>query len=130
MNAKCAPKYFLITFILLSVLLASVACTARNGNIGLLPPETSPLSRELIGFGVVSVLYTRLNSEPSSESAASGQTRIGEIVRVLERRILREDDGSESWLLVEGDSSGWIREEMVGMYENEAQARAAAQAMR
>jgi len=119
-----------IPFLLLLAILSLATCAARRENVGVLPPETAPLSKELVGYGVVSVLYARLNLDPSFESPASGQARIGEIVRVHERRIVREDGGSESWLLVDGESSGWIREEMVDVYENEAQARSAAGAMR
>ena len=119
-----------IPFLLLLAILFLATCIAKRENLGVLPPETAPLSKELVGYGVVSVLYARLNLDPSFESPASGQARIGEIVRVHERRIVREDGGSESWLLVDGESSGWIREEMVDVYENEAQARSAAGAMR
>jgi len=130
MNEKRKRTRDGIPILLLLAILSLAACTAKRESVGVLPPETSPLSKELVGYGVVSVLYARLNLDPSSESPASGQARIGEVVRVHERRIVREGGGSESWLLVDGESAGWIREEMVGVYENEAQARSAAGAMR
>jgi len=114
------------------------SCSGRRGASAVLPPETSPLSQEHIGYGVVDALFARLLAEPAppgaTEGAATGHARMGSVARVLERRIARGGGASESWLLIEeigdGGHSGWIREEMVRVYANEPQARAAAREAR
>jgi len=95
-----------------------------------LPPETSPLSQPSVGYGVINILYARISAGTDAGSAAAGHERMGTVVQIHERRIVRDGGGSESWLLVEGDSKGWIREELVSVYCNLQQARTASEAMR
>ncbi|MCL2192554.1 MAG: hypothetical protein FWB78_04060 [Treponema sp.] len=112
------------------ILLLAVACTGRRNETPVLPPETSPLSQTYIGYGVVNVLYTRLSVEATAISAASGHARMGTVVRIHERRLIRDGARTESWLLVEEDTKGWILEELVDVYANEQQARTASETMR
>jgi hypothetical protein len=63
-----------------------------------MPPPTSPLSQAYIGYGVVNVSYTRINSAPEDDSASPGYLRRGAVVRIIERQALRDGGGSESWL--------------------------------
>jgi len=119
--------------LLLSVLLMITAsCGIRKTDKPVLPPVTAPLSRAVIGYGVINVSYTQLKVEPSAESASEGYARRGEVVRVLERRLVhveRAGNAIESWVLTEGDYQGWLREEAVDIYDNELQARTAAESM-
>jgi len=108
----------------------ATACTGRRNDIPVLPPETSPLSQSYVGYGVINVLYTRLSTETTTASPAAGHARMGTVVRIHERRLVREGETTESWLLVEGETTGWIREELVNVYANISQARTAAEAMR
>jgi len=111
-------------------LLFVAACSGRGDGGSALPPETRPISRPGVGYGVVSVPHARLGAEPSSAAAAAGHARMGDVLRVSERRVVREGAGSAAWLLAEGEESGWIREELVHVYDNEQQARSAARSMR
>jgi len=112
------------------ILLLAVACSGRRNEAQVLPPETSPLSQSYVGYGVINVLYARLNSETTADSAASGHARIGTVVRIHERRLVRAGGRNESWLMVEEESKGWIREDLVNVYSNLSQARTASEAMR
>jgi len=94
-----------------------------------MPPATSPLSQAYIGYGVINVSYTRINSAPEDESLSPGYLRRGSIVRVVERRTLKNGDRSESWVNVEGAFSGWLRESLVDIYDNEPQAETASNAI-
>jgi hypothetical protein len=50
-------------------------------------------------------------------------------VRVLERRSVSREGRVESWVLVEGAYRGWVREDVIRVYDNQAQAETAAEAM-
>ena len=94
-----------------------------------MPPATSPLSQAYIGYGVTNVSYTRINSMPDDDSVSPGYLRRGSVVRIIERRLLRNGGGSESWVYVEGAFNGWLRESLVDIYDNEPQAETASRAM-
>jgi len=106
------------------------SCAGKAAEEEAVPPETFPLSSPHVGYGVISAMYARLSDEPSAAGATTGNARLGTVVVVRERRLVREGAGSASWLLVEGEFSGWIREDIVAVYANEHQARAASEGMR
>jgi len=110
-------------------LLASACTDRRNGN-PVLPPETSPLSQYFVGYGVINALHARLGAETSATGPAAGHERMGTVVKIHERRLVRTGTRIDSWLLVEADSKGWVPEELVDVYINESQARTAAESMR
>ncbi|MDR2742940.1 MAG: hypothetical protein LBB98_12420 [Treponema sp.] len=101
-----------------------------NGENDILPPSTPPLSRSVIGYGVISVSYTHLVSEPSPSGFSLGYLRKSSIVEVLERRSVNNGGVTESWVLVEDSSRGWLREDVIQVYDNEAKARTAAESLR
>ncbi|MDR2019570.1 MAG: hypothetical protein LBQ14_02270 [Treponema sp.] len=104
------------------------SCGASGDNIA--PPLTSPLSRPLIGYGVVTVSYTSVVDQPNLTGGVSlGILRMGTVVPVLERRRINVRGTLESWIRVEGYYQGWLREEVLEIFENEAQAKTAAGAV-
>jgi uncharacterized lipoprotein YajG len=109
----------------LAILLLS-ACARKPDETPVVPPETYPLSLGPIGYGVISVSYTHVEEEPREGSAAQGYLRQGSLVKVIERRSVNDRGKVESWVLVEGQSKGWIKEVQVTIYGNEEQARTAA----
>jgi hypothetical protein len=124
----------LATFcLILGIALGS--CAGRKAESAVVPPVTSPLSQTLIGFGVINVSYTHLNAGPAQASpeeagvSSSGYLRRGSLVRVLERRAVKNNGASESWVLVAGNYQGWLRESLVDIYDNERRARTAAESM-
>jgi hypothetical protein len=113
------------------LLLGAVAlwgsCTRTTHEVSITPPPTYPLSRTVIGYGVVSVSYTHVVNEPGKEGISLGYLRRGSIVRILERRLVKGT--AESWVLVEGNYRGWLRESVVDIYDLEAQAKTASAIM-
>jgi hypothetical protein len=108
------------------------ACGGKTGEIPVIPPVTPPLSRPVIGYGVVIVSYTHLVREPGEGGIALGYLRRGSLIRILERRIIRPGENAESWVLVErpqGQDRGWLKESVVDIYDNEFQANTAAEPM-
>ena len=107
------------------LLIVLSACTGRKDDIPVMPPPTLPLTQGQIGFGVVNVSYTRVNSQPNENSALSGHLRRGSVVRIMERRLIQSGRIPESWVLVEANFQGWLRETLVDIYHNEQQAKTA-----
>jgi hypothetical protein len=115
-----------------------VSCTGKpvftwslgNGESAILPPPTPLLSRSTIGYGVVSVSYTHVVSEPSPSGFSLGYLRKSSIVEVLERRSVNNGGVTESWVLVEDSFRGWLREDVIRVYDSEAKARTAAESLR
>jgi hypothetical protein len=94
-----------------------------------MPPPTHPLSRSVIGYGVISASYTQVVDKPDAEGLSLGYLRKGSIVRIIERRFVNDRENIESWVLVEGNYLGWLREGMVDIYDNAAKAGTAAEFM-
>jgi hypothetical protein len=108
------------------------SCRGRNGEIPVLPPATPPLSRPVIGYGVVNVSYTHLAERPGGGGLSLGYFRRGSLIQILERRAAGEN--AETWVLAEGPAPqgrqrGWLRERAVDIYDNEFQANTAAESM-
>jgi hypothetical protein len=113
----------LIFFIIL--LLGS--CKRPPEELPFAPPATPPLSRSVIGYGVISSSYTQVLNEPSPESVSLGYLRQGAVVEILERRIINSREKAEPWIRVNNVYRGWIKEEGVQIYVNEAQAMTASE---
>jgi hypothetical protein len=114
------------------VLLLITACGGRKEETPVIPPLSSPLSQAYVGYGVVNVSYTRISATAAEDNASEnspGYLRRGSVVRIHERRLVKNGLRSESWVLVEGDSRGWLRESLVDIYDNESQAITASEAM-
>ena len=94
-----------------------------------MPPLTFPLSQSHIGFGVINVSYTGVSADPAEGGVSLGYLRRGTVVQILERRQIRSGGKTESWLLVEEAFSGWLKETLVDVYENESKARTASDQM-
>jgi hypothetical protein len=114
-------------------LFLAAACNGKKEEAPVIPPLTSPLSQIYIGFGVVNVSYTRITAQPEEDSAegnaSGGYLRRGSVVSILQRRLVKNQDKLESWVLVQGSDRGWLRESLVDIYDSELQARTASEAM-
>jgi hypothetical protein len=132
---------FLVLFLLG---LCAVSCQGNKEEIAVIPPPTPPLSRAVIGFGVINVSYTYITAEPADGGVSPGYLRRGSLVRVIERRTVKNNanvnangagaaagavSGAESWVLVDGAYRGWLREALVDIYDNENRALTAAESM-
>jgi hypothetical protein len=122
---RSCPLPFLALVVLALVLPG--ACSRDKDGVVLNPPVTPPLSRPVIGYGVINKSYTHLAESPDRAGVARGYLRRGSMIRVIERRSVVSGDQAESWVLVEGDSRGWLPEGEVDIYDNEGQARTASE---
>ena len=123
------------------LLIIMSACDRKRDETPVIPPLTSPLSQTFIGFGVVNVSYTRVAAQPeedsltedsgenSAETASPGYLRRGSVVRILQRRLVKSQEKPESWVLVNGSCTGWLKESLVDIYDTESQARTASESM-
>jgi len=105
---------------------ALCACGAKKEEGPVIPPETSPLSRDYIGFGVITASFTHVTVDPAEDSPSEGYLRRGSLVRVLRRQTVKSSGNFVSWVLTEGDQQGWIKEELIDIYDSEDQAKTAA----
>jgi hypothetical protein len=105
----------------LAVFLLLGACSRSPEEFPLTPPATPPLSRSIIGYGVISSSYTHVQNDPAPESVSLGYLRRGAVVEILERK--------KSWIRVNSAYKGWIKEEGVLFYRNKAQARTASETL-
>jgi len=90
------------------------------------PPVTPPLSRDILGYGVVTSSYSQILNEPSNDGVSLGFIREKSIVAVLERRLIKEGEEMQYWVLVEGNYRGWLPESVIKLYDNEGKAHTAA----
>jgi len=137
------------------------ACNGKKEEAPVIPPLTSPLSQSFVGYGVVNVSYTRVTAAPEEDSlegpthglpeipmyienpngggvvTASSYLRQGSVVRILQRRQVKNQDKLESWVQVDGAGGsgagstglGWLRESLVDIYDSESQAHTASDSM-
>jgi len=95
----------LFVFLFLSFLVLS-ACSKRKDEVIPIPPETSPLSKEYIGFGVITSSFTHITAEPADDSSSNGYLRRGSLVRIMRRQTIRTQNGFTTWVLIESSSAG------------------------
>ena len=127
MNSVIPSRIVLALFSLASTALVSFSCTRAKDELFIIPPPTHPLSRPVIGYGVIKPSYTNLSGEPKQEGLSQGYMRRGSVVRVLERRAVIVQGGIELLVLVEGGYRGWLKEDEVDVYDYEAQAKTASE---
>jgi len=125
------------------LLLFLSACNGKKEEAPVIPPLTSPLSQSFVGYGVVNVSYTRVVAAPEEDglegnapegtvpegNASGSYLRQGSVVRILQRRQVKNQDKLESWVQVDGPGAGWLRESLVDIYDSESQAHTASEAM-
>ena len=90
------------------------------------PPVTAPLSRTVLGYGVVNVSYTQVLNEPGSDGISIGFVREKTILTILERRLIKENEAQQYWVLSEGTYRGWLPESVINLYDTEGKAETAA----
>ncbi|WP_461255879.1 hypothetical protein [Treponema sp. R80B11-R83G3] len=113
-------SFLLIFLALFSILLFS--CETKKDEIQVIPPITSPLSGDYIGFGVITESFTHVTADPSQESPSIGYLRRGSRVRIIRRQIIKTQGGFISWVLTDGQQQGWLKEDVMDIYNNENQA--------
>jgi len=120
------------SFVLCSLLFAS--CDRKKEDIPSAPPVTSPLSREYIGYGVITASFTHITADPVDDSPSIGYLRRGSLVRIVKRQTIKTQNVFVKWVLTDGSSedteaAGWLKEEVMDIYDNERQARTASESL-
>jgi hypothetical protein len=119
------PPFGQLFFILILIVLFSFlifSCDVKKEEMPVIPPVTSPLSGDYIGFGVITESFTHISADPSQDSTSLGYLRRGSRVRIIRRQIIKTQDGFVSWVLTDGSQQGWLREDVMDIYNNENQA--------
>lgn len=111
--------------IALALSIAAVSCNRRAPEP--LAFEETPVISGGLGWAVVSIAYARLLSEPDAKAADAGTARRGDIARIAARERFFRGGSAEVWYRLElGPATGWLRNDAVSVYRNEAEARKAA----
>jgi hypothetical protein len=114
-----------------------LSCNRNTEETPVIPPLTSPLSREFIGYGVVNESFIHVVNEPRHDELSLGYLRKGSLVKIVERRALTNRGNVEIWVLVEapystvpeGKIQGWLMEETLNVYDTESRALTASETM-
>jgi hypothetical protein len=114
----------------LSFFMLFSGCRRSSDEIPVMPPETNPLAREYIGYGVVTVSFTHVLTEPDPKGVSQGYLRRGTVVPIVERRQLNNQGKPELWVLTEGNYRGWLQVTALEIYENESRANTASKNMK
>ena len=129
-------QLFFLPLLAGALLIALASCHRGSEELPVVPPETHPLSREYLGFGVVNVSFTHLLDESGSTGVSLGYLRRGTVVRIIERRHIVNRGNQESLVFVEGNyqgqgsvSSGWLLETALVIYDSESRANTASRTM-
>jgi len=114
---------------LLLCMAALGSCLLKKEENPLIPPETSPLSQDYIGYGVITNSFTHITADPSEDSPSQGYLRRGSLVRIIRRQAVKTSGGFISWVLIEDLQHGWLKEEVMDIYSSESQAKTASESM-
>jgi len=116
-----------IVCLALSVSMTLNSCVQKKEEKPVIPPLTFPLSQSYIGYGVINVSYTRVSGSIEESGTSVGYLRQGSVVCIRERRLVKNEGKTETWVLVEGSAKGWLKESLMDIYSNESQAVTAAE---
>jgi hypothetical protein len=128
MNSRCLhASAILIIYVLLLPALSS--CKRKSLESDIILPVVKPLSRSIIGYGVVNANYTRILDKKGEEGKSIGFLRKGSIVEIQERRPIVSGEKAEMWVLVSGAYKGWLKESELRVYPTKAQAITASESI-
>jgi hypothetical protein len=105
------------------------ACGVKRDDSPVIPPVTSPLSRDYIGFGVITDSFTHIMTYPEDNSPSLGYLRRGSLVKILKRQIVRTNNRFTSWVFIDEVHRGWLREDVMVIYDSESRARTASESI-
>lgn len=128
-NMRIAMKHVFSQLMILFFTAILFSCFAKKDESPVIPPVTSPLSRDYIGFGVITASFTHIMADPDQNSPSLGYLRRGSLVRILRRQTVKSGGVFTSWVLTEGTQQGWLKEEVLSIYETESQAKTASESI-
>ena len=125
-NSPLHPAVLRTLAVITALILSSCSASRMERVVSL--PSTPPLSRS-IGYAVIVSSYVQVRDAPSQDGVSLGYYRRGTVVPIEERRTVRGDGIGRDWLLNGGAERGWIPENDVRLYDNEAKAHTAARGL-
>jgi hypothetical protein len=125
----CKISVHTLLFAACILALSASSCRRNSFENEIVPPLTRPLSRHVIGYGVVNANYTHILDKQGEDGKSIGFLRRGSIVEILERRPVVRGDRAEIWVLASGNYKGWLKENELRIYPSRAQALTASEAM-
>lgn len=128
-TALCKSGVYLFLFAACLLALTSSSCRRNSFENEIVLPLTRPLSRYIIGYGVVSANYTHILDKQGDNGRSIGFLRKGSIVEILERRPVMRGDKAEIWVFASGNYKGWLKEDELRIYSSKAQARTASESI-
>ena len=131
------PIVFFQLFLVIPVLclMTFLGCRRPSDELPIVPPVTFPLTREYIGYGVVTITFSHILSEPGPEGVSQGYIRRGTVLRIIERQQVTTREDSELWVLTEvdylgsGRQQGWLQQAAIEIYDSEDKANTASRTM-
>lgn len=109
--------------------LSASTCKRNSFEDEIVLPLTRPLSRYVIGYGVVNANYTHILDKQGESGKSIGFLRRGTIVEILERRPVVRGDKAEIWVLASGSYEGWLKETELRVYPSRVQAQTASESI-
>jgi hypothetical protein len=120
----------LLTLVFLAAFCLMVtSCGAKRDENPVIPPVTGPLTRDYIGYGVITESFTHITNDPSDDSESLGYLRRGSLVKVIRRQTVKTGNVFVSWVLIDGEQNGWLKEEVMNIYESDSQAVTASESI-
>jgi hypothetical protein len=126
---RITVKHIFGQLLLLFCIASLCVCSAKKDEAPVIPPLTSPLSGDYIGYGVITDSFTHITAEPSEDSPSLGYLRRGSLVRIIKRQTVRTGGAFVSWVQMESDQNGWLKEEVMDIYNSENQAKIASESV-
>jgi hypothetical protein len=109
--------------------LSASSCKRNSFEDEIVLPLTRPLSRYVIGYGVVNANYTHILDERGDNGKSVGFLRRGSVVEILERRPVVNGNKAEVWVLASGSHKGWLKENDIRIYPSKDQALTASESI-
>ena len=127
--SPCKGGIYPILFAACILALSASNCKRYSFEDEIVLPLTRPLSRYVIGYGVVNVNYTHILDKQGDSGKSIGFLRRGAIVEILERRPVVRGDKAEIWVLASGSYKGWLNETELRVYPSKVQAQTASESI-
>jgi hypothetical protein len=115
--------------LLLIVIISLCSCGIKKDENPVIPPVTSPLSRDYIGYGVITDSFTHISEDPAEDSRSMGYLRRGSLVKIIRRQAVKTTSGFVSWVLIDDQQHGWLKEEVMDIYDSESKAKTASESV-
>lgn len=126
-NMRITVKHSFGQLLLVIVIAFFCSCRIKKDESPVIPPVTFPLSKEYIGYGVITASFTHITGEPAEDSPSLGYLRRGSLVRIIKRQNVKTGSAFVSWVQLDDFQNGWLKEELMDIYNSESQAKTASE---